>query len=137
TEIVSVSQTTNQAQIVLRDLESRAQSSRQLHDSFLQRYMETVQQQSFPISDARVITRATPPLRPSNPRTMLVLMVGPTGGAIARHMGSSLPHQRSGCEHPAHGLHSDAAEGRRRAGDLAVAPAKDRLWRLGASNHQA
>src|SRR6516164_7519884 len=77
-EIVSVSQTTNQAQIVLRDLESRAQSSRQLHDSFLQRYMETVQQQSFPISEARVITRATPPLRPSNPRTLLVLMVGAT-----------------------------------------------------------
>jgi polysaccharide biosynthesis transport protein len=83
TEIVSVSQTTNQAQIVLRDLESRAWSSRQLHDSFLQRYMETVQQQSFPISEARVITRATPPLRPSNPRTLLVLMVGATGGVIA------------------------------------------------------
>ena len=82
-EIVSVSQTTNQAQIVLRDLESRAWSSRQLHDSFLQRYMETVQQQSFPISEARVITRATPPLRPSNPRTLLVLMVGATGGVIA------------------------------------------------------
>src|SRR5262245_47632002 len=83
TEIVSVSQTTNQAQIVLRDLESRAQSSRQLHDSFLQRYMETVQQQSFPISEARVITRATPPLRPSNPRTLFVLMVGAAGGVIA------------------------------------------------------
>src|SRR5262249_59437508 len=83
TEIVSVSQTTNQAQIVLRDLESRARSSRQLHDSFLQRYMETVQQQSFPISEARVITRATPPLWPSNPRTLLVLMVGATGGVIA------------------------------------------------------
>ena len=83
TEIVSVSQTTNQAQIVLRDLESRAQSSRQLHDSFLRRYMETVQQQSFPISEARVITRATPPLRPSSPRTLLVLMVGATGGMIA------------------------------------------------------
>ena len=83
TEIVSVSQTTNQAQIMLRDLESRAQSSRQLHDSFLQRYMETVQQQSFPISEARVITRATPPLRPSSPRTLLVLLVGATGGVIA------------------------------------------------------
>src|SRR5215472_9104851 len=82
-EIVSVSQTTNQAQIALRDLESRAQSYRQLNDSFLQRYMETVQQQSFPISEARVITRATPPLRPSNPRTLLVLMVGATGGVIA------------------------------------------------------
>jgi polysaccharide biosynthesis transport protein len=81
-EIVSVSQTTNQAQIVLRDLESRAQTYRQLHDNFLQRYMETVQQQSFPISEARVITSATPPLRPSSPRTLLVLMVGAAGGVI-------------------------------------------------------
>jgi succinoglycan biosynthesis transport protein ExoP len=82
-EIVSLSQTTNQAQIVLRDLESRAQSYRQLHDNFLQRYMETVQQQSFPISEARVITSATPPQRPSSPRTLFVLMAGAAGGIIA------------------------------------------------------
>jgi succinoglycan biosynthesis transport protein ExoP len=82
-EIVSVSQTTNQQQIILRDLESRAQSYRQLHDNFLQRYMESVQQQSFPISEARVITSATPPVKPSNPRTLLVLMVGAAGGVIA------------------------------------------------------
>src|SRR5262249_46227999 len=85
--------------------------------------------------------RATPPLRPSNPRTLLVLMVGATGGVIAG-FGLGLLRDiwdqvfRSGCEYPAHGLHSDAAQGQR-AGDLAVAPAKDRLWRLGASNHQA
>jgi succinoglycan biosynthesis transport protein ExoP len=83
TEIVSVSQTTNQAQILLRDLESKAQTYRQLHDNFLQRYMETVQQQSFPISEARVITSATAPLAPSSPRTLLVLMIGATGGLIA------------------------------------------------------
>src|SRR5215472_2713187 len=70
TEIVSVSQTTNQAQIVLRDLESSAQSYRVLHDNFLQRYMESVQQQSFPITEARLITTATPPMGPINPRTM-------------------------------------------------------------------
>jgi polysaccharide biosynthesis transport protein len=82
-EIVSVSQTTNQAQIMLRDLESSAQTYRQLHDNFLQRYMESVQQQSFPISEARVITSATPPMGPSNPRTLFVLMVGAAGGVIA------------------------------------------------------
>jgi succinoglycan biosynthesis transport protein ExoP len=82
-EIVSVSQTTNQAQIMLRDLESSAQTYRQLHDNFLQRHMESVQQQSFPISEARVITSATPPLKSSNPRTLLVLMVGAAGGVIA------------------------------------------------------
>ena len=81
-EIVSVSQTTNQAQIALRELESSAQSYRALHDNFLQRYMESVQQQSFPISEARLITTATPPTSPSSPRTKLVLMLGAAGGII-------------------------------------------------------
>jgi succinoglycan biosynthesis transport protein ExoP len=81
-EIVSVSQTTNQAQIALRELESSAQSYRALHDNFLQRYMESVQQQSFPISEARLITTATPPTSPTSPRTKLVLMLGAAGGII-------------------------------------------------------
>jgi succinoglycan biosynthesis transport protein ExoP len=81
-EIVSVSQTANQAQIALRDLESSAQTFRALHDNFLQRHMESVQQQSFPITEARLITTATPPMWPSNPRTLFVLMVGAAGGVI-------------------------------------------------------
>jgi polysaccharide biosynthesis transport protein len=81
-EIVSVSQTANQAQIALRDLESSAQTFRALHDNFLQRHMESVQQQSFPITEARLITTATPPMGPSNPRTLFVLMVGAAGGVI-------------------------------------------------------
>jgi succinoglycan biosynthesis transport protein ExoP len=81
-EIVSQSQTTNQAQITLRELESTAQTYRALHDNFLQRYMESVQQQSFPITEARVITEATPPLRPSHPRTKLILAAGVTGGLV-------------------------------------------------------
>src|SRR5215831_18885083 len=82
-DIVAVSQAANQAQISLRDLESSAQTYRALHDNFLQRYMESVQQQSFPITEARLITTATPPLRPSNPRTMFVLKVAAAGGVIA------------------------------------------------------
>jgi succinoglycan biosynthesis transport protein ExoP len=81
-DIVSVSQTANQAQVSLRELESSAHSYRALHDNFLQRNMESVQQQSFPITEARLITTATPPMAPSNPRTMLVLMVAAAGGVI-------------------------------------------------------
>jgi succinoglycan biosynthesis transport protein ExoP len=81
-DIVAVSQTANQAQVSLRELESSAKSYRALHDNFLQRYMESVQQQSFPITEARLITTATPPTGPSNPRTMLVLMVAAAGGVI-------------------------------------------------------
>src|SRR5262252_4911318 len=82
TDLVSVSQAANQAQISLRDLESSAQTYRALHDNFLQRYMESVQQQSFPITEARLITTATPPLSRSNPRIKLILVVAAAGGVI-------------------------------------------------------
>src|SRR6516164_10505820 len=59
--LVAGSQTTNKAQIELRQLESAAQSYRALYDSFQQRYMDSVQQQSLPMTEARVITRALPP----------------------------------------------------------------------------
>ena len=58
---VAGSQTTNKAQIELRQLESAAQSYRMLYDNFQQRYTDSVQQQSFPVAEARVITRASPP----------------------------------------------------------------------------
>ena len=48
-QIVSDSQTTNEAAVTLHSLESSAQTYRALYDSFLQRYMEWVQQQSFPV----------------------------------------------------------------------------------------
>jgi succinoglycan biosynthesis transport protein ExoP len=72
---VSQSQATNQAQVALRELESAAQTYRALYDNFLQRYMESVQQQSFPISEARLITQATRPLKKSSPKVPIVLAV--------------------------------------------------------------
>ena len=70
---VAQSQVTNEAQVALRELESNAQTYRALYDNFLQRYMESVQQQSFPITDARVISAATRPLGKSGPKTMLLV----------------------------------------------------------------
>ena len=49
-QTVSESQTTNEAQVTLHNLQSNAQTYRAIYDNFLQRYMESVQQQSFPIS---------------------------------------------------------------------------------------
>ncbi|CAO4153013.1 polysaccharide biosynthesis tyrosine autokinase [Methylorubrum aminovorans] len=71
--LVSQASTTGQAQVQLRDLESSAQTARNLYDSFLQRFMEATQQQTFPISEARLITAATPPLHKSAPRTRLIV----------------------------------------------------------------
>lgn len=81
-EAVSNSQTTNQAQVTLRELESSAQSYRSLYDNFLQRYMEAVQQQTFPITEARVITAASKPLKKSHPRTGLILSMATALGLL-------------------------------------------------------
>ena len=79
-QAVSQSQEANKAQIALRELESSAQSVRTLHDNFLQRYMESIQQESFPITEARVISRATRPLGKSGPKTQLILALACFGG---------------------------------------------------------
>jgi succinoglycan biosynthesis transport protein ExoP len=79
---VSESQSTSQAQIQLRELESNSQAYRTVYDSFLQRYMESVQQQSFPITEARLIGPATPPPNKSQPNTLLVLAISTTAGVM-------------------------------------------------------
>ena len=61
-----------QTQVALRVLESSAQSYRTLYDSFLTRFVEATQQQSFPNTEARVITPATPGDK-AEPRTSSVL----------------------------------------------------------------
>lgn len=79
---VSDSQSTNQAQIQLRELDSNAQSARSVYDSFLQRYMESVQQQSFPISEARMISTAIVPLSKSSPSLVLTLAATTMAGGL-------------------------------------------------------
>ncbi|MGY3079898.1 capsular exopolysaccharide synthesis family protein [Bradyrhizobium sp. LM6.10] len=80
--VVSESQLTNQAQIQLRELDSTAQSYQAMYDNFLQRYMESVQQQSFPITEARVISAATTPLVKSAPKSLLILAAALLGGLM-------------------------------------------------------
>jgi succinoglycan biosynthesis transport protein ExoP len=73
---------TNQAQVVLKDLESSSQTFRALYENFLNRYMESVQQQSFPITEARLISPAARPLKKSHPKTFLVLAIAACVGII-------------------------------------------------------
>jgi succinoglycan biosynthesis transport protein ExoP len=80
--IISESQTTNQAQIAMRELESNSQTYRALYDNFLQRYMESVQQQSFPITEARLITQASRPQNKSSPIPILILALATSSGLI-------------------------------------------------------
>src|SRR5262249_38824328 len=77
---VSRSQDVKQAQVPLHSLESAAQSYRKLYDDFLQRHTESVQQQSFPMTDARLITPAS--ANKTHPRTFLVWMTAILAGGM-------------------------------------------------------
>lgn len=73
--------TGRQAQVRLRELESSAISYRTLHDSFMQRYLQAVQQQSSPMTESRIVGRALPPKEKASPKTLLVL-AGAFGAGI-------------------------------------------------------
>ncbi|KQW22235.1 protein tyrosine kinase [Afipia sp. Root123D2] len=79
-QAVSQSRTVNSAETTMRELETKAKSYRSLYESFLQRYMGAVQQESFPISEARVISPAFPPQGKSKPKASLILALGLFGG---------------------------------------------------------
>ena len=51
--LVSQSTETNQAQVALFSLEAAAQSYRKIYDNFLQQHTASIQQQTFPVTEAR------------------------------------------------------------------------------------
>jgi succinoglycan biosynthesis transport protein ExoP len=83
----SVSQATGvttaagETQVQLRELERTADTYRNLYQTFLARFQEATQQQSFPITDARIITRAQVPTTPSAPKKPLILALAMALGA--------------------------------------------------------
>jgi polysaccharide biosynthesis transport protein len=81
-EAVEQHQTTNQAQIALKDLDSKAQTFRVIHDNFVQRYMEAIQQQSFPYTEARVISAAARPAKRAQPNSLLVMTLASASGLL-------------------------------------------------------
>jgi capsular exopolysaccharide synthesis family protein len=86
-----IAELSSQRRVLLKDLESSAQTYRALHQSLLQRVTEFTQQQSFPTTDARVVSEAMPPLEKSDPKGLLILgaaallgLVGGLGAGFAR-----------------------------------------------------
>ncbi|MGE7371185.1 polysaccharide biosynthesis tyrosine autokinase [Neorhizobium sp. NPDC001467] len=71
--LTSVSAMAGETQVQLRELERSADSYKNLYQTFLARYQEAMQQQSFPVTEARVITQATPPLKPSRPNKPMLM----------------------------------------------------------------
>jgi uncharacterized protein involved in exopolysaccharide biosynthesis/Mrp family chromosome partitioning ATPase len=71
---------TNTAQIRLRELEQEVNSSRELLTTFLNRAKQTEEQQNLAVSEARIISPASVPTKPSKPLTWLILALGVLGG---------------------------------------------------------
>jgi capsular exopolysaccharide synthesis family protein len=67
----------------LEELESTAATYRRIYESYLQAFTESVQRQSFPVADARVISPASRPMTKSRPKTSLVLAFGALIGGLA------------------------------------------------------
>jgi nucleoside-diphosphate-sugar epimerase len=59
----------------LRDLESTAQTYRQISESFQKQFLETSQEQYFSPLDARILSEAWTPAEKSHPRRSLVLAI--------------------------------------------------------------
>src|SRR5262249_61454863 len=70
--LVSQSTETNQALITLFSLDAAAKSYRKLYDNFLHLHTDSVQQQPFPLSEARQISAAS--VRQTAPKTGLIAM---------------------------------------------------------------
>jgi uncharacterized protein involved in exopolysaccharide biosynthesis len=68
----------------LRELESAAESAAKAYDNFLRmlRYMDAMQQQSLPVFEARLLTEASRPFRPSWPKARIVLGISMVGGIL-------------------------------------------------------
>ena len=65
--------TDSQSMVQLRNLEQRADALSTLYRDFLSRNAQALQQASFPIAKARVISDAVDPKSPSSPKKILVL----------------------------------------------------------------
>jgi capsular exopolysaccharide synthesis family protein len=66
----------NRAMVRLNELERKAEASRTLYESYLNRYKETSSQQGIEQSDARVVSKAKIPTRQSSPKVGLNLALG-------------------------------------------------------------
>jgi succinoglycan biosynthesis transport protein ExoP len=71
---------TNIERSELRSLQSSADAYRQIYGNFLERFTQAMQDQSYPITDARVAAPAIPPMDRSSPRTLIALAITLTLG---------------------------------------------------------
>jgi polysaccharide biosynthesis transport protein len=88
-QVTSQFQTTNKAQVTLRELESTAKNYHSLYESFLQRYTGAVQQESFPLAETRLVSLASALTTKVKPKPLYVFALSLMGG-IALGVGVGL-----------------------------------------------
>ncbi len=85
-QLQGLSTSSGQAQVRLHELQREAEANRTLYESYLARSKETTAQESLEMPDSRIVTKASIPIRPSSPKTMLILglavMLGLGGGSV-------------------------------------------------------
>jgi polysaccharide biosynthesis transport protein len=73
--LVGTTANVNESLVALRELERESDTYKNLYQSFLQRNQELIQQQTFPITEARVILSAQMPYAPTFPRKFRTLAI--------------------------------------------------------------
>jgi exopolysaccharide transport family protein len=85
-KLQGVSSTSGQAVVRLHELQREAEANRTLYESYLARSKETTAQESLEMPDSRIVSSASIPLKPSAPKTMLILgfaiLLGLGGGTV-------------------------------------------------------
>lgn len=74
--------TANSAQAHLREFERRATTYSQLYQDQMQHYQNALQRESFPVIDGEIVSKANPPIEPSEPRKSLAIAAGIALGAV-------------------------------------------------------
>jgi succinoglycan biosynthesis transport protein ExoP len=104
-EVFQKSSSTRQSQVRLRELETAANTYRGIYETFLSRFTQSVQQQSFPSTEARIVTAASAPFAPSSPKIPLTLALATLCGlglgvasAFAREQMNRQVHTRAQLE---------------------------------------
>lgn len=72
-QLQSASTNMSKAHVRLRELQREADATRTLYESFLARYKQTTAQESLELPDSRIVSRADIPIRPSFPKSTLIL----------------------------------------------------------------
>jgi capsular exopolysaccharide synthesis family protein len=80
----------------IEELDATASTYRRIYESYLGAYTESVQKQSYPVTNARVITAASPLIGQSHPKKKLILVLGGFAGCF---LGFAIAFFRQSIDH--------------------------------------